>query len=76
MLSTSLHLYTFNQFKFDLKLVLRLKTKKRNTETIITCFRNVATHVIAVQNTSFNEPNCFCGTKIIFYHKLQTNVRF
>ena len=54
-------------FKFDLKLVLRQKTL---TEVI--CH----SHNRRVQNVSFIQPECFCGTELIVYHLTQTTVCF
>ena len=43
----------------------------------VTCFRDVATHVIVMSRTlhSLNQ-NVLCGSELVVDHKTQTNVRF
>ena len=67
LVKTSLHLNTFNQFKFDLKLVLRPKTAMQRR--FVACFRDVATHVIVVSRTLQSSYQHFlCGSELIGDH--------
>jgi len=71
-----LHLNTFNQFQIRFKPVLQLKTAMQRR--FVTCFRNIATHIIALPRTlhSSNQTVLFCRTEFIVDHKTQTNVHF
>ena len=50
---------------------------KKNAKRFVTCFRDVATHVIVVSRTLRSSNQHFlCGTELIVDHKTQTNDRF
>ena len=73
--NSSLHLNTIN--KFQIRFKTRFSTKNITQRRFVTCFRNVATRIIAVSRTFHSSnQNVFCGTDLIVYHLTQTTIRF